>query len=166
MPSQWLAPQGHISPNFGCPLWWGGESQARSVCFCPGATESPPSPSHQLGWNNLHHRDRWDERTPSKHPLAPDLLLRQPSQGFQKHCQENKENSKTVVLYYARACSLCWSQQSALCVTWASLPCFPACESVSLSMHLLRTLCPSVLLSFAFFPPPRPTVPARGPEPG
>lgn len=41
--------------------------------------------------------------------------------------------------------------------------CLGACN---LSNHLLRTVSPSVLLSFAFFLPFRPTVPARGPEPG
>lgn len=53
-----------------------------------------------------------------------------------------------------------------LCVTWTSLSCFPAYEPVSLGNHLLRTVSHSVLLSFAFFLAFRPTVPARGPEPG
>lgn len=66
----------------------------------------------------------------------------------------------------SRACSLWLSHQSALCVTWASLPCFPAYESVFLSVHLLRALSPSALLSFAFFPPSRPTVPAEAQSQG
>lgn len=50
-------------------------------------------------------------------------------------------------------------------VTWTSLSCFPAYKPVSLGNHLMRTVSPSVLLSFAFFLPFGPTVPARVPEP-
>lgn len=65
------------------------------MCFFTGATERSAL-INLLGGSNLHHRARWVELAPCKHPLSPDMLLRQPSQSFQKHTQENKENYQTV----------------------------------------------------------------------
>lgn len=145
--------------------------------FCPHSPAGWEQPALQ-GWV------RWTDPL-CKHPVSPDMLLRQPSQSFQKHSQENKENYQRVgflsflSLDSAALCLWCtvlgtrerhvpWVgfNKSALCFTWASLSCFPAYELVALSNHLLRTVRTSVLLSFASFPPFRPTMPARGPEPG
>lgn len=143
MPSQWLPPQGHISPNFRCPLWRWGEQHAGSVCFSPGATESPCPLRHQLAWTNLHHRGRWDELTPGKHPWTPDLLLRWLRQSLQVHGWENKENPKTVFFCHACLWIVHHYVRNALGTRGGRVPCVGLTSQQLVSPGLP---CPAVLL--------------------